>query len=333
MGDVVLTTPVIQNLLEKHPKTQITVLTKPFFKTFFDEIENVSVYPIDLAGKHKGFLGLYRLVKELSKQQQFDCVIDLHSVVRSWIICGLFSLRRVPFFRIDKGRLEKKNFISGKITDALPHTTERYQKVMQNVGFDFLLKKRLLKLPAPIKNAGIDKSKDCLISIGIAPFAAHRSKEWGLENIHALIKEINEKYEVAFYLFGGGSEEIARLQEISEMYDNVSNMAGQFSLIEEMQFIKELTAFIGMDSGNMHIAALLGIPVISVWGGTHPDLGFSALYQPKENHIRALVNGEPCRPFSVYGKLDKIKGQPADCIKKVKVSQVIARLKEIKALR
>lgn len=332
MGDVVLTVPVIQNLLKKYPETQITILTKPFFKPFFQEIKNVNVYPVDLAEKHKGLTGLYRLVKELNKSQKFDCVIDLHSVLRSWIICGFFFLRSVPFFRIDKGRSEKNKFIKGKITYALSHTTERYLDVLEKSGYNFSLEKSLLKIGAVSDTPGFLKNLTPKLSIGIAPFAAHKSKEWGLENIRALIAEINKDYKVEFYLFGGGREEVAKLAALANNYPNVTNIAGQFSLMEEMNFLQKLTAFIGMDSGNMHIAALLGLPVISIWGGTHPDLGFSALYQSKKNHIRALVNGKPCRPFSVYGKLDVVQGKPADCIKKVKVAAVVKRLKEIEVL-
>jgi len=328
MGDVVLTVPVIQNLLKKFPDTQITLLTKPFLKPFFKGINNVSVYPVDLAEKHKGFKGLHQLVKELTAEQKFDCVIDLHSVVRSWLICGFMILKGIPFYRIDKGRAEKRMFIEGKITYSLPHTTERYRQVLKNAGFNFPFEKSLLK----VKQNSTTNLINSDVSIGIAPFAAHKSKEWGLENIHSLIKEINKKTAVQFYLFGGGSEEVAKLQDLASNYTNVTNVAGKFSLEEEMKFMQELTSFIGMDSGNMHIAALLGLPVISIWGGTHPDLGFSALYQPKKNHISALVNGKPCRPFSVYGKSDIIDGKPADCIKKVTVAQVVKRLEEIEIL-
>jgi len=332
MGDVVLTVPVIQNLLKKYPETHITVLTKPFFKPFFQEIKNVNVYPVDLAETHKGLIGLYRLVKELNKNQKYDCVIDLHSVIRSWIICGFFLLRGVPFFRIDKGRSEKNMFIKGKITYALSHTTERYLAVFKKSGFNFSLEKSLLTVGTLADKSDFLNSLTSEVRIGIAPFAAHKSKEWGLENIHSLITKINNNYQVKFYLFGGGSEEVAKLETLANNYSNVTNIAGQFSLTEEMNFLQKLTAFIGMDSGNMHIAALLGLPVISIWGGTHPDLGFSALYQSKKNHIRALVNGKPCRPFSVYGKLDVVEGKPADCIKKVKVAAIVKRLKEIEVL-
>lgn len=331
MGDVVLTVPVIQNLLINYPDTKITILTKPFFQPFFQNIKNVTVFPVDLQEKHKGFFGLCRLEKELSVHKNIDYVIDLHSVVRSWIICSLFFLRGIPFNRIDKGRADKKMFIEGKITHSLPHTTERYHEVFKKAGFNFLLKQRLLTVDVKFKKQHIDTSNSEL-SIGIAPFAAHKSKEWGLENVQLLIEEISKEHQIQFYLFGGGTGEVEKLKALAANYTNVTNIAGRFSLVEEMKFLQQLTAFIGMDSGNMHIAALLGLPVVSIWGGTHPDLGFSALYQPKKNHIRALVNGKPCRPFSVYGKLNTINGKPADCIKKVKVAQVIQRLKEIEII-
>jgi ADP-heptose:LPS heptosyltransferase len=56
-----------------------------------------------------------------------------------------------------------------------------------------------------------------------------------------------------------------------------------------------------MDSGNMHLGALAGVPVVSVWGGTHPNLGFSPLFN--EQHI--IQVDLPCRPATVYGKITK----------------------------
>lgn len=56
---------------------------------------------------------------------------------------------------------------------------------------------------------------------------------------------------------------------------------------------------ISMDSSNLHLASLLGGPVVSVWGATHPFVGFSGNKQPAEYTVQLEM---PCRPCSVYGK-------------------------------
>ena len=333
MGDVVLTVPVIQNLLQKYPDTHITVLTNSFFHPFFEGIPNLTLFLVDLKGKHKGVFGLIKLVNELTTHQQFEEIIDLHSVIRTWVIRSLFKMKGIPVFRINKGRKEKKDFVNNHIRQTLPHTTERYLDVFQKAGFDFILEKTFLKTKKDI-DFDVQKhihSKE--IAIGIAPFAAHKSKQWGLDKIEILIEQINEQYKVQFYLFGGGKSEVNQLNKLADRYKNTTNLAGSFKLEQELHLFKNLDVLLAMDSGNMHIATLLGIPIISIWGGTHPDVGFSALYQPEENSIQIATDELPCRPCSVFGTNEcKLKATPFACMTLIAPSLVIERLQDLQLL-
>ena len=91
MGDVAMTVPVLRAFSLQYPNVKITVVSRPFFKPFFDDIENITFFPIDLKVRHKGFLGLLRLFSDLRKLN-IDAVADLHNVLRSKIIRTLFAL-------------------------------------------------------------------------------------------------------------------------------------------------------------------------------------------------------------------------------------------------
>jgi ADP-heptose:LPS heptosyltransferase len=328
MGDVVLTVPVIQNLLRKYPDTKISLLTNSFFHPFFYKIPNLILYPVDLKGKHKGFLGLNKLVKELTARHKFDVVIDLHSVIRTWIIGFFFKLKAIPVFRIDKGRKEKKAFIKSKNHAVLPHTMDRYLHVFKRAGFNFSLEKSFLKTDKDVEVQKQIHPKE--IAIGIAPFAAHKSKQWGIDKVTQLIKQINQHYKAQFYLFGGGKEEVEQLNILASKFKNTTNLAGSFKLNQELILLKNLDILIAMDSGNMHIATLLGIPVVSIWGGTHPAVGFRALYQPKENSIQIPVDKLTCRPCSVYGtNACKLQDTPFACMTQITPQLIINRLQSL----
>jgi len=333
MGDVVLTVPIILSLVKKYPDTHITVLTHSFFYPFFEGISNLTFFPVDLKGKHKGFFGLRELVNELARQQKFDVVIDLHSVIRTWVMGSLFKMKGIPVFRINKGRKEKKDFVSNHNRNTLPHTTERYLSVFQKAGFEFTPKKTFIKTKKDI-DFDVQKyihSKE--IAIGIAPFAAHKSKQWGLDKIETLIEQINKQYKVQFYLFGGGKSEVNQLNKLADKYKNTTNLAGSFKLEQELHLLKNLDVLLAMDSGNMHIATLLGVPVISIWGGTHPAVGFSALYQPEENSIQIATDELPCRPCSVFGtNVCKLKETPFACMTLIAPNLVIQRLQDLQIL-
>ena len=66
MGDVAMTVPVLRAFVQQYPEVQITVISRPFFKPFFDGIKNVSFFAFDEKERHKGFLGLLRLFQEVT---------------------------------------------------------------------------------------------------------------------------------------------------------------------------------------------------------------------------------------------------------------------------
>ena len=327
MGDVVLTVPVIKNFIQQYPNVEVTILTKPFFVPFFNNIPNLKVVTVDFKQKHKGITGLWRLTQTLYHEQHFDTVIDLHSVLRTWVIGFFLMLKGVKVLRINKGRDAKKKAVRTKNITLLPYTTERYYQVFQKAGFVFNFKSKQLLLAN-------QNNEENLIKIGIAPFAAHTTKIWGTHKIYELIEKLNIHFKAEIYLFGGGKTETEKLEKIAQYYPNVHNMAGKLKLHEEIDMMSNLKAFISMDSGNMHIASLTGIPVISVWGGTHPDLGFRALYQPDENHIQIPVQELSCRPCSVFGKAScKNTELPMACMEKIETEWVIIRLKEVLSIK
>jgi len=327
MGDVVLTVPVIKSFAAANPEAKITVLTKPFFHPFFDGIPNINLPIVELKGKHKGILGLRKLVRESHQKQRFDAIIDLHSVLRTWVIGFFFRLKGVPVFKIDKGRKAKKAFLQDITTQKLPHSTERYHRVFKQAGYVFPLEKQQL---TPKSDTPLNILNSTQINIGLAPFTAHKSKEWGLENFHQLVQQLNEEHNIQFYLFGGGAHEVDQLNQFASSYKNVYNLAGKYNLREEMQIISRLNLMLCMDSGNMHIATLTGIPVISIWGGTHPNVGFSALYQPEANSIQPSQEEQQKCLYSVFGtSKPQLDESPYFCIKKIKPQQVIQRILEI----
>ena len=102
-------------------------------------------------------------------------------------------------------------------------------------------------------------------------------------------------------LFGGGNEEIAILNKIEATFENTINIAGKLSLEEELDLISNLSVMLSMDSGNAHIAAMLGIKVITIWGVTHPFAGFAPFNQPADYALLPDREKYPRVPTSVYG--------------------------------
>lgn len=297
MGDVAMTVPVLRALTQQHPDLKITVLTKAFFTPFFKNIPNVTVYATEVNTKHKGVIGLYGLSKEL-KTLHIGAIADLHNVLRSKILkCFLFGIRAV---QIDKGRTEKKALVTGQKFQQLKTTHQRYADVFEKLGFPVDLsnprfpKKEIINTKvSKITGSKTDKW------IGIAPFATHESKMYPLDLMEKIIGHLSKSYKVI--LFGGGENEIKILNAFESKFQNVINVAGKLTLEDELNLISNLDVMLSMDSGNAHIAAMLGIKVVTIWGVTHPYSGFAPFNQPEDYMLLSDRKQFPSIPTSVYG--------------------------------
>ncbi|HEX9152994.1 MAG TPA: ADP-heptose--LPS heptosyltransferase RfaF, partial [Flavobacterium sp.] len=136
MGDVAMTVPVLRAFVNQHPEIKITVVSRPFFRPFFDSIPNVSFFAFDEKERHKGFFGLLRLFRDL-QQLNSDAFADLHNVLRSKIVRSLFALSGKNVASVDKGRTEKKALTQSenKVFKPLPTMFERHVKVFEELGF------------------------------------------------------------------------------------------------------------------------------------------------------------------------------------------------------
>ncbi len=329
MGDVAMTIPVLRTFTKQYPDIKITVLSRAFFKPMFDGIPNVFFYEADVKGKHKGLLGLYKLSNEL-KKLDIDVVADIHNVLRSNLLKFYFNIKLLKVIQIDKGRPQKKALTSlkNKIFKPLKTTYERYAEVFEKLGFPidfkhhkFPLKKELN--PAIYKIIGKEPKK----WIGIAPFAAFKSKMYSLNLIREVIDYLNNTNNYKIILFGGGNKEKEHLDAIASSYDAVINSTGVLSFDEELRLINNLDLMIAMDSGNAHLAAMHGVKTITLWGVTHPYAGFSPFGQDKNNALLADREKYPLIPTSVYG--NKFPEGYDKAIDSITPETIIKRIKEI----
>lgn len=332
MGDVALTLPVIRSVLEGYPDIKITLVTREQFLPFFQNIERLEVVIADVKGKHKGIPGLFRLFKELKKNRKINKVVDLHGVLRSHILCLFFRLTLTPVFKIDKGRKEKNELTKkkNKIFKQLKHTTQRYADVFEKAGYPItLMKYKNWFNGSEVPNQFLQQNNLLPKNtkwIGIAPFSKHLEKTWPLEKMQIVIEYFSRK-NVKLFLFGGGEKEINQLNSFKK-YANTYIIAGSFPLQQELGLISQLGLMISMDSANMHLTALSGIPVVSIWGATHPFAGFGPLNGNEKYIVQIPHEKLDCRPCSVFGNKPCWRGDHA-CMEWIMPEEVIQMVENI----
>jgi len=327
MGDVAMTVPVIRAFVEQNPNVKITFVSRPFFKPFFDGIPNVSFFAVDVKKRHKGFLGLLKLYSDL-KKLNIDAVADLHNVLRSQIIRILFFLSGKKVAATDKGRAEKKALTraENKIFQPVKSMVQRHVDTFNTLGFNVDLSNPKFPEKAVLSKEIIEilGEKQNFNWIGIAPFAQYESKVYPLDLMQKVIDELALNASNKIFLFGGGNKEIELLNQFSKNKENVINLAGKIPFQHELQLISNLDVMLSMDSGNAHIAAMLGVKVITLWGATHPFAGFAPFNQPLENCLTSDREQFPLLPTSVYGN-KKVAGYE-DVMRTIAVEKLIEKI-------
>ena len=329
MGDVAMTVPVLRALVNQYPELKIIVISRPFFQPFFKDIPNLQFLSFDAKERHKGILGLWRLFQDL-KALQIDAFADLHNVLRSKVVRSLFALSGKKIAFVDKGRAEKKALTraENKIFQPLTTMFERHQLVFETLGFPIDLSQP--KFPPKAKISQLEIATIVSQSntiIGIAPFAQYDSKVYPLDLMQEVIDVLAANENQTILLFGGGKNEKEQLQNLAGDKKNVINMAGKISFQDELNLISNLDVMLSMDSGNGHIAAMLGVPVVTLWGATHPYSGFLPFNQSLDNALVSDRNQYPQLPTSVYGN-KKVAGYE-NAMRTILPEQVVARIAEI----
>lgn len=329
IGDVAMTVLVIYSLAKQYPQHEITMLSREVLRPLFQNLApNVKFIGADLTGKHKGIFGLNQLYSQL-KSFHFDYVADLHDVLRSKYLCFRFKLSGVSVAAIFKGRAGKKKLVRqhNKILRKQESSFERYAEVFKRLGLPVLLdftsvygdRKGDFTLIEPVVGfKGEEKW------IGIAPFAKHKGKVYPLELQEQVVAHFAANSEVRVFLFGGGVAEQAIFNGWVAKYPTVTSMIGKLNMSTELNLMSHLDVMLSMDSANMHLASLVNIPVVSVWGATHPYAGFMGWKQSPTNVIGIDLS---CRPCSVFGQKPCFRGDYA-CLYGIRPERIIEKMEE-----
>lgn len=328
--NVAMTIPVVYSLALQYPQHQITVLSNHTYAPLFEKKpKNLSFYGVHFQGEHAGLLGLRWLCDDIRKEH-FDAVADFQDVYRSKYLCWRLKLAGTKTAHIDRGTKERKQLVRprNKIREPQKSSFLRYADVLQRLGFPIKLDfislfgtgKGDISCLKPLTG---EKKNDKWI--GIAPFAPKVGKIYPLSKQETIISMLSQRPHTKIFLIGGGEKEIAVLNRWAYQYPNVIVTAGKLTLNNELALMSHLDVCLTMDSTNMHTASLVNIPVVSIWGATHPYAGFIGWKQSPENIIQADL---PCRPCSLRGEKPCLRMDYA-CLQEITPKMVVERIKNI----
>jgi ADP-heptose:LPS heptosyltransferase len=333
IGDVAMMVPVVYSLAKQYPDVRVTVLSRGFAKAFFDNLApNVGFMAADLEKEYAGITGLNALYRRL-RAKHFTAVADMHGVLRTHYLRMRFRMDRFRVAHIDKRRAGKRRLVSRDNKRLVQQTTsfENYAEVLLRIGYPVKLEFQSIFPPQGgnlrLLTEQIGEKKSFQKWIGIAPFAAHEGKVLPLQKMEQVIDTLGKVHPNArFFLFGAGGDERRILKKWCSTYPRcvcVSEVLHDLS--EELILMSHLDVMVSMDSANSHLASLVNVPVVSIWGATHPYAGFMAWGQSEENAVQVQL---PCRPCSIYGNKTCYRGD-LDCMNRITPEMVIQRVEAV----
>jgi heptosyltransferase II len=297
MGDTVMTTPAIENLVSHFVDVEIT-LVGSFISTelLTNHSKVIETYVLE-----KNYFNLYKLLKHLS---EFDLFISFRSSFRS---------RFINFFVSAKNKYQ---FNKNKYNNM--HQVEKYNSfINDSLKINTLAGRLILDPEKKIKGK---KNK----LVGINPGASYGSaKRWYPKEFAVVAKDLSNQYDII--IFGGPSEkDIAQDIEkylIKYGIDNYQNLAARLSIKELLPQIANLDLFITGDSGPMHLASAFQIPTISIFGPTNYN-ETSQWMNKSSKVIKKKLECQPCMKRECPLKHH-------DCMKLIKASTVIDAVKKL----
>lgn len=272
LGDVVHSLPFLNSIRNCFPKAEIHWVIASGLEGLLEGnamIDNLVIINKDRwkkISRVRKTLGEFRELHSRLKRQGYDMVIDLQGLLRSGLITiGTGAPVRVGF----AGAREGSTFFYNRkvVTDGNMHAVERYLKVAGALGckstdvvFPFPLAKKELNGINEIKNS----LKDYAV---LVPGARWETKIWPSESFGRLASMLPLSSVVV-----GSSGDIPVADRIVAMSEGKAvSLAGRTSLPELVEVMRGAQVVISNDSGPMHIAAALNIPVVALFGPTSPE--------------------------------------------------------------
>lgn len=330
LGDVAMSIPVVYSLCRTNEAVRFVYITRKVpASIFLNKPANLEVLAIDL-DTYKGISGMRRLARELREAYGIDAFADLHGSLRTRLLRLFLGLYGVRIAYIHKQRRRRSALTRARNKVMLPLTTSRakYREVFWSLGlpredsFDHIFQGAE---PSPeVYAAATPPRRPEEKWIAVAPFAAHAGKIYPLELMEQVVKELASRPNFKIFLFGAGQEETATFARWRAKYgEQLVNMAElRLGLPAEMALLRHSQVMLSMDSANMHLASLVRLRVVSIWGATHPYCGFMGWHQRREDAVQLDM---VCRPCSIYGNKPCRRGD-YHCLRGIQPAYVLSHI-------
>jgi heptosyltransferase-2 len=298
VGDAILTTPAIRAVRKNFPDAEVSILAKPWVAPVFynnPDIDHLLVY--DSEGRHKGLAGKVRVSRSLRKGR-FDLAVLLQNAFEAALLAYLAGIPRRLGYKTDGRHLLLTHGVGVEPKLREVHETEYYLGILEGAGLGRAGLELTLRVSNEERNeADVFLSKHRVDSgellVGVSPGATYGpAKRWFPDRFAALCDRLQESYGVSIVILGGPGDAAVGDQVSRSMKNPPVNLCGKTTLRQAISVINKCHLFITNDSGLMHVAAALDIPLVAIFGSTNPVT--TGPGGTKSHIVRVPMDCSPC---------------------------------------
>lgn len=353
LGGVAMTVPVVYDACMANPGIEFVYVTRHHeSRVLINAPANLTVVTVNM-DNYRGVRGLYRLAKGLYKRYAVTHFVDLQGGWQMWQVGFFLRLMGVSVYRTENGDRAKRELTRphNKVLVQLKPQTERDKDVFYKAGialsndFDTIwgmggdkVDSGMGKGIPAIERHGPCKGDPALFAavsgpkregehwLAVAPFARHRGKVYPADQMERVIEHFSRRDNQKIFIFGFGDGEREQIAKYARRYKGVVNMAAaELGLAAELSLLSHCDVMLSMDAANMHLASLVGLRVVSVWGATHPYTGFLGWRQRTRDVVQLDMT---CRPCSVAGDRPCLRGD-YHCLGGITPKMIIDKIEKV----
>lgn len=324
LGDVLFSTAAIKAIKDKYPESFLACMVVGRCSQILEDNPSVDeVIVFDEKSSHKSLFSKVKFIVSLRKEN-FDTVFLFHRSFTRVAVCYLAGIkRRIGYYRKKTGFLLTDKF---EIPDNSLHRAEYFINLINKTGIESKDK----RYEFFINSKAVDRVVDLLAKFGITrednyivinPGGNWNPKRWPVEYYAQLADRISQSPGMKIVV-SGAKKDISLSQRInSKMKNEAIILAGETNLKELGALLKGARVVISADSGPMHLAAALGVPVVAIFGPTSPQI--TGPYNPQAEHI--ILQKDVGCPVPCY----EVSCADNKCMKAVTVDEVFKAVKKI----
>ncbi len=281
VGDAIMALPALRAVRKRCPEAEIAIVARPYVADIYrDQRICDQLIPYDLQGSHAGLFGRERLASELRGLEFHVALLLQNAFDAAWLAWRAGIPERIGYARDGRSFLLTKPVPVPKRGEIPAHEKFYYLELLRRIGWiDSLQHESLIELSVPEekrRNAEeyLFKSgaRRGVLRIAIGAGATYGSaKCWPPSRFAEMANRLQSQSDADVILFGTLGEAVVSNAISAKMRRPPIDLTGKTAIADLPPLLSQCHLFIGNDSGAMHVAAAVGLPVVAVFGPTDPE--------------------------------------------------------------